>query len=61
MQDKVPPTSSALSDVQPECCSLEVYNVKTAKVKLTSSCPVRVQALSNKTGSYMNIKVQLEI
>ncbi len=35
MQDKVPPTSSALSDVQPEW-SLEVY-VKTAKVKLTSS------------------------
>ena len=35
MQDKVPPPSSALSDVQPEW-SLEVY-VKTAKVKLTSS------------------------
>ena len=55
MQGKVPPTSSALSDVQPEW-SLEVY-VKTAKIRLTSSAwSVRVQALSNRTGSYMNIK-----
>ncbi len=36
MQVKVPPPSSALSDVQPEW-SLEVVYVKTAKVKLTSS------------------------
>ncbi len=57
MQDKVPPTSSALSDV-PEW-SLEVCQDSKGQIDIIWS--VRVQALIVTELAAMNIKLQLEI